>query len=48
MREADAIMAAIQRRHADRLGREDYDRFKRTLADITEHQRKHAGAADED
>lgn len=48
MRAADAIMAAIQRRHADRLGREDYDRFKRTLADITEHQRKHAGAADED
>ncbi|MFJ9783160.1 MarR family winged helix-turn-helix transcriptional regulator [Amycolatopsis sp. NPDC101161] len=40
MRAADAIMAAIQRRHADRLGREDYDRFKRTLADITEHQRK--------
>lgn len=48
MRAADAIMAAIQRRHADRLGREDYDRFKRTLADITEHQREHAGAADED
>jgi DNA-binding MarR family transcriptional regulator len=39
MRAADEIMAAIQRRHADRLGHEDYERFKRTLADITEHQR---------
>ncbi|MGK3201455.1 MarR family winged helix-turn-helix transcriptional regulator [Amycolatopsis sp. MEPSY49] len=48
MRAADAIMAAIQRRHADRLGREDYERFKRTLADITEHQRKQAGSAGED
>lgn len=46
MRAADAIMTAIQRRHADRLGREDYDRFKRTLADITEHQRKQAGDED--
>ncbi|MEU0790548.1 MarR family winged helix-turn-helix transcriptional regulator [Amycolatopsis sp. NPDC005961] len=39
MSAADAIMAAIQRRHADRLGVEDYERFKRTLTDITEHQR---------
>ncbi|MEV7046003.1 MarR family winged helix-turn-helix transcriptional regulator [Amycolatopsis sp. NPDC051061] len=46
MRAADAIMAAIQRRHADRLGREDYERFKRTLTDITEHQRGHTPADD--
>ncbi|VVJ22360.1 Transcriptional regulator [Amycolatopsis camponoti] len=39
MSAADAIMAAIQRRHADRLGQETYERFKRTLTDITEHQR---------
>ncbi|WP_439378848.1 MarR family winged helix-turn-helix transcriptional regulator [Amycolatopsis lexingtonensis] len=41
MRAADAIMAAIQDRHAERLGRANYDRFKRVLTDITEHQRDH-------
>jgi DNA-binding MarR family transcriptional regulator len=40
---ADAIMANIQQRHARRLGRADYDRFKRLFVDITEHQRRHTG-----
>ncbi|MCR6484976.1 MarR family transcriptional regulator [Amycolatopsis sp. OK19-0408] len=39
MRAADTIMAAIQQRHAGRLGQAGYERFKRTLADITAHQR---------
>ncbi|WP_326959683.1 MarR family winged helix-turn-helix transcriptional regulator [Amycolatopsis sp. NBC_01286] len=39
MRTADAIMADMQRRHAQRLGAEDYARFKRMFADITEEQR---------
>ncbi|MFD8492713.1 MarR family winged helix-turn-helix transcriptional regulator [Amycolatopsis sp. NPDC059657] len=39
MRTADAIMSVIQARHAQRLGDEEYTRFKRMLADITEHQR---------
>jgi DNA-binding MarR family transcriptional regulator len=43
MRAADAIMAAIQDRHAERLGRENYDQFKRMLTDVTEHQRDHLG-----
>ncbi|MGW5740609.1 MarR family winged helix-turn-helix transcriptional regulator [Amycolatopsis sp. NPDC003861] len=41
MRTADAIMAEIQHRHAERLGDEEYARFKRRLIDITEHQRAH-------
>jgi hypothetical protein len=41
MRTADAIMAAIQQRHTERLGEDDYGRFKRQLIDITEHQRAH-------
>jgi DNA-binding MarR family transcriptional regulator len=44
MRAADAIMAAIQDRHAERLGRENYDQFKRVLTDVTEHQRDHLRA----
>jgi hypothetical protein len=48
MRAADAIMAAIQRRHARRLGREDYERFKRTLTDITVHQRERVASAGDD
>lgn len=44
MRAADAIMAGIQQRHARRLGEADYERFKRTLTDITEHQRGAVGA----
>jgi DNA-binding MarR family transcriptional regulator len=44
MRAADAIMAAIQDRHAERLGRENYDQFKRMLTDVTEHQRDHLRA----
>jgi hypothetical protein len=43
MRAADAIMAGIQQRHADRLGQRNFRQFKRTLIDITEHQRDHAG-----
>lgn len=39
MRTADAIMADMQRRHAQRLGAEDYARFKRMFTDITEEQR---------
>jgi len=39
MRTADAIMATIQQRHAERLGDDEYQRFKRRLIDITEHQR---------
>jgi DNA-binding MarR family transcriptional regulator len=40
MRAADQIAAAIQERHARRLGRQAYAQFKATLADITEHQRR--------
>ncbi|SDW31624.1 DNA-binding transcriptional regulator, MarR family [Amycolatopsis xylanica] len=39
MRAADAIMAAIQDRHARRLGHDEFKRFKRMLTDVTEHQR---------
>lgn len=39
MRAADRIMASIQERHARRIGREDFARFKATLLDVTEHQR---------
>jgi DNA-binding MarR family transcriptional regulator len=39
MRAADAVMADIQHRHAERLGQDNYRQFKRTLIDITEHQR---------
>jgi DNA-binding MarR family transcriptional regulator len=38
-RTADKIMAAIQRRHARRLGREAYAQFKAAFMDVTEHQR---------
>lgn len=48
MRTADAIMADIQQRHAERLGNDDYEQFKRRLIDITEHQRAHLAAADDD
>ncbi|MDX8048660.1 MarR family transcriptional regulator [Lentzea sp. BCCO 10_0798] len=39
MRAADQIMAAMQDRHAERVGKGEYTRFKRVLVDITEHQR---------
>ncbi|MEU4409137.1 MarR family transcriptional regulator [Streptosporangium sp. NPDC023963] len=48
MRAADAIMNAIQQRHARRLGQKSYDEFKRMLTDITEHQRGHLRSAGED
>ncbi|MEU8384545.1 helix-turn-helix domain-containing protein [Streptosporangium sp. NPDC048865] len=48
MRAADAVMTAIQRRHARRLGQENYDEFKRMLNDITDHQRGHLRSAGED
>ncbi|WP_410667969.1 MarR family winged helix-turn-helix transcriptional regulator [Amycolatopsis sp. cmx-4-68] len=48
MRAADAIMAGIQQRHAERLGPRDYGRFKRMLTDITEHQRTHPSSAGDD
>lgn len=41
MRAADRIMAAIQARHARRLGSDTYARFKSVLMDVTEHQRRH-------
>lgn len=44
MRTADEIMAAIQQRHAERLGKDEYQRFKHRLIDITEHQRAHLGS----
>ncbi|MGW4059879.1 MarR family winged helix-turn-helix transcriptional regulator [Amycolatopsis sp. NPDC004747] len=44
MRTADEIMATIQQRHAERLGDDEYQRFKRRLIDITEHQRAQAPA----
>ncbi|KAA9379206.1 MarR family transcriptional regulator [Microbispora cellulosiformans] len=40
MRAADGIMAALQERHAHRLGRDVYSAFKATLIDIVEHQRR--------
>jgi len=40
MRAADAIMADIQRRHARRLGQQNYKQFKSMFLDITEHQRR--------
>ncbi|MEV6825109.1 MarR family winged helix-turn-helix transcriptional regulator [Amycolatopsis sp. NPDC051102] len=48
MRTADAIMAAIQQRHIERLGGDDYGRFKRQLIDITEHQRAHTDSRGDD
>jgi DNA-binding MarR family transcriptional regulator len=39
MKAADHVMAAIQERHAERVGEAEYARFKRVLVDITEHQR---------
>jgi len=37
---AGKILAAMQERHARRLGRENYAAFKAALQDIIEHQRK--------
>jgi len=48
MRAADTIMAAIQQRHARRLGRENYKEFKRMFTDITEHQRGRLRPAHQD
>ncbi|GGK91995.1 hypothetical protein Sme01_54410 [Sphaerisporangium melleum] len=39
MRTADGIMAAMQERHAHRLGRDLYAGFKATFIDIVDHQR---------
>ncbi|MDH6521813.1 DNA-binding MarR family transcriptional regulator [Streptomyces sp. SAI-208] len=39
MAAADQIMADMQARHAQRLGAEVYDEFKRVFADVVEHQR---------
>lgn len=39
MRAADQIMAAIQERHARRLGRDTFAQFKSVFIDVTEHQR---------
>jgi DNA-binding MarR family transcriptional regulator len=39
MRVSDEIMAAIQARHARRLGRESFAAFKSAFLDVTEHQR---------
>ncbi|NEA33223.1 MarR family transcriptional regulator [Streptomyces sp. SID13031] len=36
---ADKILAAMQERHARRLGRENYAAFKAAFQDIVEHQR---------
>ncbi|UOZ03462.1 MarR family winged helix-turn-helix transcriptional regulator [Amycolatopsis sp. WQ 127309] len=40
MKAADRIMSGIQDRHARRLGREEFARFKSALTDVTEHQRR--------
>jgi len=40
MRAADKIMAAIQDRHARRLGRDAFAQFKAAFLDVTEHQRR--------
>jgi DNA-binding MarR family transcriptional regulator len=40
MATADKILAAIQERHARRLGREKYAAFKTAFVDVVEHQRK--------
>ncbi|MEU4191906.1 MarR family transcriptional regulator [Kribbella sp. NPDC026611] len=40
MRAADKVMAAIQRRHARRLGQQNYQQFKVMFRDIAEHQRQ--------
>ncbi|RJQ76641.1 MarR family transcriptional regulator [Pseudonocardiaceae bacterium YIM PH 21723] len=48
MSAADAIMAAMQLRHAQRLGEQNYRRFKEMFTDITEHQRQYVRATDAD
>lgn len=40
MRTADRIMAALQDRHARRLGRDAFAQFKAIFMDVTEHQRR--------
>lgn len=40
MTAADRVMAAMQERHARRLGRERYAEFKTTFIDVVEHQRR--------
>jgi DNA-binding MarR family transcriptional regulator len=40
MKTADQIMAAIQHRHARRMGRENFAQFKAAFMDVTEHQRR--------
>ncbi len=40
MRAADKIMAAIQDRHARRLGRDAFAQFKTAFIDVTTHQRR--------
>jgi DNA-binding MarR family transcriptional regulator len=37
-RAADRILAGIEQRHAGRLGRENYDTFKRLLRNVAQHQ----------
>jgi DNA-binding MarR family transcriptional regulator len=39
MRTADKIMAAIENRHARRVGRDNYALFKDAFKDVAEHQR---------
>ncbi|WP_281172407.1 MarR family winged helix-turn-helix transcriptional regulator [Pseudonocardia spinosispora] len=39
MRAADLILAAMQRRHAQIIGHDEYQRFKRVFFQITENQR---------
>jgi DNA-binding MarR family transcriptional regulator len=41
MRAADKILAAIQDRHARRLGRDAFAQFKAAFIDVTTHQRHH-------
>ena len=43
MRAADRIMAAMQERHARRLGREAYTEFKLMFLYVAEHQRRQVG-----
>ncbi|MEV6286138.1 MarR family winged helix-turn-helix transcriptional regulator [Kribbella sp. NPDC051770] len=43
MRTADAVIAGIEAQHAERLGADNYRRFKETFLDVVEHQRRRRG-----
>lgn len=41
MAAADKIMAAMQERHARRLGRANYAAFKAAFTNVVDHQKRH-------